>query len=341
MAKGRQRRNHIQTIKDGQRVLSDMDEIFASCTTYFKNLLTDNAGSELLASNVCTSLRVTEEENELLVSPIRDEEIQWAVLWANKDSPAGPDSFNNRFYQSYWSIIGLHVSLAVKEFFRSGRMVKGINNTHIVLLPKEEESTTAQESNFGNRWNGVIIANMISPTSWPLIQDTMNCTELFADQETYVHMFLDSMSIPMRLPMLEDSQQDILEWVGCGSRPFSRHHIWDILRDSSPTQQWRIAIWNVGAPPHAAWTTYLAVVGRLHVDARAREHGLYLASRCYICKKGQEDINHVFFHCKEDKSLWELVIKKFRQSNFHPLMVKDTLVWWTSRKFKNKVLFKC
>ncbi|KAF3781584.1 hypothetical protein EJ110_NYTH36575 [Nymphaea thermarum] len=273
MAKGRQRRNHIRTIIDGQRVLSDVDEIFASCTTDFKELLTDNAGSGSLPSNVWPGLTLTDEENDLLVSPIRDEEIQWAVLRAKKDSVAGPDGFNNRFYQTYWSTIGPD--------------------------------------------------------------------ELFADQQTYVHMFLDSLSIPVQFPRIEDGRQDILEWVDYGSRALSRHHIWDVLRDSNPTQPWRNAIWNVGAPPRAAWTTYMAVEGRLQVDARAQKHGLYLASRCYICKSVQEDINYVFLHCKEARSLWELVIKKFRQSNFHPLTIKDALVWWTSRKFRNKVLFKC
>ncbi|KAF3777135.1 hypothetical protein EJ110_NYTH46611, partial [Nymphaea thermarum] len=279
MAKGRQRRNHIRTIKDGQRALSDMDEIFASCTPYFKNLLTDNAGSGLLASNHFS-------------------------LTVRKDPGSSPQGGCGK-ETPYLSIITMEIL--------NRSMLAYMQLVDYVLSWAGKESTMAQESNFGDRWNGVIISNMISPTSWPLIQDTMNCTELFADQETYVHMFLDSMSILMCLPMLEDSQQDILEWVGCGSRPLARHHIWDILRDSSPTQQWRIAIWNVGAPPHAAWTTYLAVEGRLHVDARAQKHGLYLASRCYICKRTQEDINHVFFHGKEVKSLWELVIKKFRQ----------------------------
>ncbi|KAF3777823.1 Transposon TX1 uncharacterized protein [Nymphaea thermarum] len=85
---------------------------------------------------------VTAEENEYLVSPIRDEEIQWAVFSANKDSAAGPDGFNNQFYCSFWSIIEPDVSLAIKEFFRSSRIVKGINKTHIVLLPKEEGADT-------------------------------------------------------------------------------------------------------------------------------------------------------------------------------------------------------
>ncbi|KAF3774240.1 hypothetical protein EJ110_NYTH48950 [Nymphaea thermarum] len=274
MAKGRQRRNHICTIMDGQRVLSDMDEIFASCTTYFKELLTDNARSSTLPSNVCTGLTVTDEENELLVSPIRDEKIQWAVLRAKKDSAVGPDDFNSHFYQSHWSIIRPDVSLAVKEFFRSGRMVEGgvglqrmvdINGANFCFLEIKAitqdslwaelvrakyltkkslwrykisgsesslwkrvikcwqliESQVHWRVNNGSsvkfwrdRWSCVIISNMISPTSWPLIQDTINCTikELFADQQTYVHMFLDSMSIPMHLPRLEDSRQDILEW---------------------------------------------------------------------------------------------------------------------------------
>ncbi|KAF3795393.1 putative ribonuclease H protein [Nymphaea thermarum] len=435
--------------------------------------LSDSSRSGILPSSVCTGLSVIDAENDLLVSPIRDEEIHWAVLRAKKDSTAGPDGFNNRFYQSYWSIIGPDVSLAIKEFLRSGRiaesrscfpmrrlcLVKHVlasipsywmmvlwiplptchlieklcsgfiwgddleaKGAHLIswsalCKPKVEggvglrrmvdinranfcflgikaitqdslwaelvrakyltnksiwkyrtrrsdsslwkrvikcwqliEAQVHWRVNNGSRvkfwrdrWNGVIISNMISPTSWPLIQDTINCTikELLTDQQTYVHMFLDSMSIPMHLLRLEESRHDLLEWVDRGSRPLSRHHLWDFLRKSSPSQPWRNAIWNVGAPPRAAWTTYLAVEGRLQVDARAQKHGLYLASHCYICKSAQEDINHVFLHCKEAKSLWELVIKKFKQRNFHPLTVKDALAWWTSRKFRNKVLFKC
>ncbi|KAF3789444.1 hypothetical protein EJ110_NYTH18225 [Nymphaea thermarum] len=382
MAKGRQRRNHIRTIMDGQRVLSDMDEIFVSCTTYFKELLTDNAGSSTLPSNVCTGLTVIDEENELLVSPIRDEEIQWAVLRAKKESAAGPDGFNNRFYQSYWSIIGpdcpQHCSLTVRKDPGSSPQGGCGKETYLFIVTMEIlNRNMLAYMQMGNIWGPKVSAlssihssfyaddvlvfiegrkkfflglrncffeldacsglkvNTNKTSVYFINLSDFECSRLCAitgwkrgvvcrstNLCPYVPcMFLDSMSIPMHLSRLEDSRQDILEWVDRGSRPLSRHHISDLLRDSSPTQPWRNAIWNVGAPPRAAWTTYLGVEGRLQVDARAQKHGLYLASTCYICKSDQEDINHVFLHCKEARSLWELVIKKFRQSNFHPLMV--------------------
>lgn len=48
----------------------------------------------------------------------------------------GPDGFTVSFFQSYWDIVGRDIVEAVRSFMYSGRLVRGMNHTHIVLIPK-------------------------------------------------------------------------------------------------------------------------------------------------------------------------------------------------------------
>ena len=46
------------------------------------------------------------------------------------------DGFPARFFQKNWAVMKEEVVLAVKEFFRTGHMPDGVNDTVIVLIPK-------------------------------------------------------------------------------------------------------------------------------------------------------------------------------------------------------------
>ena len=48
----------------------------------------------------------------------------------------GPDGFNGLFYQKFWEVVNKDVKEAVKSFFINGRMLKELNATEIVLIPK-------------------------------------------------------------------------------------------------------------------------------------------------------------------------------------------------------------
>ncbi|KAF3771967.1 hypothetical protein EJ110_NYTH59084 [Nymphaea thermarum] len=266
---------------------------------------------------------------------IRDSRTKYS--WSNNRK--GPDNVQSLIDHCFVS----HDWWDCRDWLFSLCIMPRTSSDHSPILMEAVRNHTFTSGISVFRWNGVIIANMMAPAHWSLIRDTINCSikEILDDQKTYVQLFLDSNSISLQLPDLEDSQKDKLEWVDYSNRPLSRHQLWDALRARSTVQSWRNFIWKVGAPPRAIWTTYLAVEGRLHVDARAQKRGLQLASRCYICNNAQEDINHVFLQCKVTKSLWELVMRKFGQKNFQPATVKEALVWWSSRKFKNKILFKC
>jgi hypothetical protein len=48
----------------------------------------------------------------------------------------GPDGFPARFFQQNWGIMKEEITSAVREFFRSGFMPDGVNDTAVVLIPK-------------------------------------------------------------------------------------------------------------------------------------------------------------------------------------------------------------
>ena len=51
----------------------------------------------------------------------------------------GPDGFPARFFQRNWAVMREQVIAGVKEFFSSGRMPEGVNDTSIVLIPKVDK----------------------------------------------------------------------------------------------------------------------------------------------------------------------------------------------------------
>lgn len=38
---------------------------------------------------------------------------------------------------------------------------------------------------------------------------------------------------------------------------------------------------------------------------------IWVANRCYLCKKEEETVNHLFLHCEKTKYLWELMFNHF------------------------------
>ncbi|KAK4398316.1 hypothetical protein Sango_1307100 [Sesamum angolense] len=53
-----------------------------------------------------------------------------------EDSAPGPDGYTSAFFKASWSVVGQEVSAAIREFFRSGKILKQINATLLVLIPK-------------------------------------------------------------------------------------------------------------------------------------------------------------------------------------------------------------
>ncbi|GKD30933.1 RNA-directed DNA polymerase, eukaryota, reverse transcriptase zinc-binding domain protein [Tanacetum coccineum] len=80
-----------------------------------------------------------------MVKEINDKEVE-ALFDIDGDKALGPDGFSSELFKKAWDVIGVDFCLAVKEFFRNGKLLGEINATIIALIPKV--STTNKVSEF-------------------------------------------------------------------------------------------------------------------------------------------------------------------------------------------------
>ena len=79
---------------------------------------------------------VNDEMNEDLCKPFSEQEISDALFQIGPLKAPGPDGFPAGFFHRNWGLLKEDIVRAVQQFFISGCMPEGINNTTIVLIPK-------------------------------------------------------------------------------------------------------------------------------------------------------------------------------------------------------------
>ncbi|KAL0374246.1 UNVERIFIED_CONTAM: hypothetical protein Sradi_3340300 [Sesamum radiatum] len=78
---------------------------------------------------------VSQEEANAMIEPITSSEIQKAIFDIEEDNTLGSDGFKPCFYKASWRIED-DVTKAIQEFFINGKLLKQVNTTLIILIPK-------------------------------------------------------------------------------------------------------------------------------------------------------------------------------------------------------------
>ena len=87
---------------------------------------------------------VTAEENECLIKPVSDDEIYNAIFQMDPHKAPGSDGFGASFFEDHWVAIKDLLSVAIKDFFYAGKLLKEVNHTLITLIPNiDNPKTTA------------------------------------------------------------------------------------------------------------------------------------------------------------------------------------------------------
>eukprot|EP00253_Pinus_taeda_P003190 PITA_03190 len=88
---------------------------------------------------------VTEEHNELLMSPIQAQEVDEAMAQLKEGKAPGPDGFTTTFFHAFWDLIKEEVWQVVEESRALRWLLPSLNSTFITLIPKEENSLTPEK----------------------------------------------------------------------------------------------------------------------------------------------------------------------------------------------------
>ncbi|XP_057791345.1 uncharacterized protein LOC131008488 [Salvia miltiorrhiza] len=147
MASARRKTNSIIKLQrdDGSWTVGE-EEVRTTTRSYFESLF-DASSSHVNYHQVLSRLQpsIDEAMNESLTRPFQAEEFKNAVFQMHPDKAPGPDGFNPKFYQKFWSIIGDDVVDCCSAWLNRGSFPPNLNHTMISLIPKVDSPTTMKD----------------------------------------------------------------------------------------------------------------------------------------------------------------------------------------------------
>jgi hypothetical protein len=136
-AAGRARRNSHTLKKRGWLGNATKKEMEHMARGFFSNLY--QADQQVCPEEVLHLFQpaITDTMNDEQCRDFSNEEIGDALFQMGSLKAPGPDRFLARFFQHNWETLREDIIRGVKNFFDTGVMPEGINDTVIVLIPKK------------------------------------------------------------------------------------------------------------------------------------------------------------------------------------------------------------
>lgn len=82
-------------------------------------------------------------------------------------------------------------------------------------------------------------------------------------------------------------------------------------------------IWQIDlVPPKVAFFPWASLRGGVLTVDKIKKRGLIVVNRCYLCKKDEENVEHLFCSCEVARRVW-----KFFFSSFGLQIGRDVELW--------------
>ena len=88
---------------------------------------------------------IDSEDNDQLKTPFCIEEFKEAMFSMQPDKFSGPDGFNPRFYQHFWSVCRRDIYNECCQRLNEGKFPPTLNSRNIVLIPKGTKQKTMKD----------------------------------------------------------------------------------------------------------------------------------------------------------------------------------------------------
>ena len=159
---------------------TDEDKIATIAEEYYKQLFTSSNSLDMGEVIGSVDRVVTEDMAQDLIRPYTADEVKTSLFQMHQSKAPGPDGMSPFFFQKFWHIVGHDVTTAVLSVLHSGRYLKKMNYTHIVLIPKKnkpEYITEFRPISLGNVVSWIIskvLANRLKPILPNVIYDSQS-----------------------------------------------------------------------------------------------------------------------------------------------------------------------
>jgi len=87
-------------------------------------------------------MKLSENHATWLERDVTIEEVHLAIFSSEGSKALSPDGFNFKFYKKFWELMKHDLFTMVLEFFKRGKLLKGINTSYIALIPKVAGSSS-------------------------------------------------------------------------------------------------------------------------------------------------------------------------------------------------------
>ena len=138
-----------------------MDEQIAQVVEqYFKELFTTANPMDMGSVLDVVERSVTLNMNNALLQRYTLDEVRWALFQMHPSKSPSLDGMSPFFFQKYWNIVGSDVTEAILSVLNSGHMLRKMNYTPIVLIPKKND--LQQMSNYRRISLGNVVSRILS-----------------------------------------------------------------------------------------------------------------------------------------------------------------------------------
>ncbi|KAL0434072.1 UNVERIFIED_CONTAM: Transposon TX1 uncharacterized protein [Sesamum latifolium] len=223
-----QQRAKMQWLRAAGDTCTDQQAVINEFVGFFQQLLGGERRSRAMERYLrpWASLIITDEEARNLTAPVTRTEIKQAFFDIEEDKAPGPDGYSAGFYKAAWPVIGEEIMVAVEEFFTNGRLLKQVNATLLVLIPKVQSPVTVADFRPISCYNVLykaitkilvqrfrpLVSRLISPTQNAFIPGRLISDNILLAQELFAGY--NQQRSPPRCAMKADLRKayDIVEW---------------------------------------------------------------------------------------------------------------------------------
>lgn len=106
--------------------------------------------------------------------------------------------------------------------------------------------------------------------------------------------------------MLRVNCEDKVIWCGSSDGKYSVKLRYFFLDVRMRNEEWLVDLfWGKECLPKAGTFAWLAFRGRILTGERRKRLGFHGPSRCVMCEKAEETVDHLLLHCVIEASCWE------------------------------------